>query len=139
MKFTSCKRTVRNISIEQLKLKIEKIAKPKIRLETLNQIDVYEVNLRVRIRGKGEVFYTEIPTKITLRNTKIGIEIISTSNIMKPLFFLIILSMLLGLFLLSVFKNWEVILIPISAFLFIFCTLYISVSKRASELLMQIK
>lgn len=139
MKFTSSKRVVRNISIEQLKLKIEKIAKPKIQIETLDQIDVYEVNLRVRIKGKGDAFYTEIPTTITLKNTKRGIEIISSSNLLKPLLFSIGLALTTGLLYFSVYKNWNVIF-PCSIVLIItFGILINSIRRRATELLMQIK
>lgn len=137
MNFTSGKRTVRNISIEQLKLKIGKIARPKILSE--NEIDAYVVDLRIKIRVKGEGFYTEIPTTITFKNTKRGIEIITTSNLFKPLMLSIGLALTTSVLYYIVFSNWKVIFPFSFIFMITFVRFIYSTKKRAEELLKEIK
>ncbi len=137
MKFTSSKRTIRNISVDQLKLKIGEIAKPK--MLSKNQFDAYEVNLRIRIRVKGDDFYTEIPTIITFKNTKRGIEIITTSNLLKPLMLSIGLALTTSVLYYIVFSNWKVIFPFSFIFMITFGRFIYSIKKRAEELLKEIK
>lgn len=138
MKFISGKRIIRNISLKQLQQKIENISTPNNQIEKGNNSDLYYTKLRIHINIKG-YWYWEIPTSLTTKESKNGIQIIVKSELLKPLLF----SSCFMIFMLFIFyltKGFFTGMLAISLlFPILLFRFKVKIENQAAELLNKIK